>query len=208
MMIFALTPQSAYAACPRTRPCTPPKSRHTPTSPPSTAAVTPTFTPTLASTSTPVPTLSPTLTLTATLQGAGKLSSSTPTSEGAGQLNQGGGQAIQGGGTPSPFLWLGVLGGIILVVLISVLGRLSVFGSRGKSSETPSVIYPANEVDVFPRGRDESHFDGQIFGDNSPSPDAGGVVGSMISVDGIEHSHETVKYKDPEDTDDSHRHSK
>jgi len=28
---------------------------------------------------------------------------------------------------------------------------------------------------------------------------AGRVVGSIISVDGLEHSHETVEYKDPED---------
>jgi phage tail-like protein len=28
---------------------------------------------------------------------------------------------------------------------------------------------------------------------------AGNVVGSIISVDGLEHSHETVEYKDPED---------
>ena len=148
-LVFAIQPQTVYAAC-GTHPCAPPKSRHTPTSPPPTFIhPTATFTPTLV----PSP--------TATVPNSSGLNSGF--NEGMnGGLNSGLNGGLNGGfnsglngGSPTQALPFG-FGPLGILILVLIIGLLLLGG-----------------ILLIRRG-------------------------SSISVDGLEHSHEKVEYKDPD----------
>ena len=226
ILIWALTPGAAYAACGGTHPCAPPQKRNTPTSPPPRVTFTPTLAPAPASTSTPFPASSPTPASTATPLGAagGGVGNPPPALQNPKPSPQ-----AQDYGQGSVFPWQegsflgnlfspGVLGGAALVLLIGVLLRLLVFRGGSKSGADGWPLAMGSETHVMLRDADDLNHQFQPGGNLRPrgvgndlsgtSDGSGEAAGSMISVDGLEHSHETVDYKDPEDSDDSHRHSR
>ena len=92
-----------------------------------------------------------------------------------------------------------------------LIGLLSLLNSNFWKQDHKDVMYGTPEftfhAEEDPHNKSPENWTGG-GNDNTMSPNAGGVAGSIISVDGLEHSHETVEYKDRQDTDDTHRHSR
>jgi len=209
---FALNPQSAYAACGGGRgqtPC-PPEKRKTSTSLPPTFTPTSTLTPTFTATFTPTLVVSstPTPTSIAIPQGgsAGGTGSQSPAIQ---NPNPDPEARVYGQGSVFPWsegsFWGNIFspGLLILVLLILVLliGLLSLLNSNFRKKDDKHVRYGTPEltfhVDEDSQNQPLENWTGG-GNDNTMSPNAGGVAGSIISVDGLEHSHETVEYKDPD----------